>query len=79
MIIPLKLVQAHASSRIFLTLPGQENTDECSHQRESYAEQEVAVIAPSDDERAAQHRTEKKSRLRGKENQVCIQGAEAGR
>ena len=62
-----------------MALPGQENADECGSQRESYTEQEVAVIAPSDDERAAQHGTEKKSPLRGKENQVCIQGAEAGR
>jgi len=72
-------LQAHASSRIFVALPGEENTDECSRQGQSYAEQEVAVIAPSGDERAAQHGTEKKSRLRGKENQVCIQGTEAGR
>lgn len=71
-------MRARASIRIFLTLPGQEDTDECSRQRESYTEQEVAVIAPADDECAAQHGTEKKSRLRGKENQVCIQGAEAG-
>jgi len=31
-------LQAHASSRIFLTLRRQENTDECSRQGQSYAD-----------------------------------------